>query len=339
MKKKICMLCVLALLTSGCGKIPKLSNGDDAIVTYENGDKISANELYEYMKDSFALESLVTLSDTHILETEFADYKDQAKEYSEAYVKAVLEQYENENAFLQAAQQYGYSTVEAYQNYIYLSYMQSHATEEYAKEKVTDKEIEKYYKDTIKGDIELNHILITPDVSSDMSDDEKTEAENKAKETVNEIIEKLKKAENVEEEFKNLAAEYSKDDSNKDNSGSLGKITYGDLDETYDELLDAAYKLKDGEFSTKVITTELGYHVILKTKSYEKDTLDNLKDEIREKIAKNVISNSKDISVTALQHYRKKHGMEIQDSELKKQFNTYIQNLLTSMNQTSETTN
>ena len=42
--------------------------------------------------------------------------------------------------------QTNYQTIEAFQDYYYLSYMQSHAIEEYAKSKITDKEIEDYYK-------------------------------------------------------------------------------------------------------------------------------------------------------------------------------------------------
>lgn len=329
MKKKLCMLCIIALMTTGCGKIPKLSNGDDAIVTYKDGHMISANELYEKMKDSFALEALITLSDTYVLENEFADYKDQAKEYAEAHVNAYTEQYGGKDAFLSAVQQAGYSTIEAYQDYMYLNYMQMHAIEEYSKDQITDKQIEEYYEKTIKGDIDLSHILITSDVTQSMTDDEKKEAEQKAKDTINEIINKLKEAEDVAEEFKKLAKEYSKDESTKE-TGSLGKITYGDLGEDYDELLDAAYKLKDGEFSTNVITTELGYHVILRTASYEKESLDTLRDEIIDKLAQKLRSSQNDISITALQHYRKNYGVEIQDSELAKQYANYIQNILAS---------
>jgi len=335
MKKKICMLCMIALLTTGCGKVPKLSNGDDAVLTFENGDMISANELYEKVKNSFALEALITLSDTYILEKEFAGYIDEAHESVEAYVEAYIEQYGGEDKFLEAVRQSGYQTIDAYKEYFYLMLMQNHAIEEYTKEQIEDKDIEKYYNETIKGDLELSHILITADIKTSMTADEKKEAENKAKDTVKEIIEKLKAAENAEEEFKKLSKEYNKDESHKE-TGSLGKITYGDLSTNYDELLDAAYKLKDGEFSTEVITTELGYHVILRTKSYEKESLEDLKDEIREKLAEKYATDHKDITVTTLQHFRKKHGMEIQDSELQKQYATYIQNLLASFKQTEE---
>ena len=114
--------------------------------------------------------------------------------------------------------------------------------------------------------------------------------------------------------------------------GAFGKINYGTLSSSYDELIDAATKLKDGEYSTSVITTELGYHVILKTKSYEKDTLENLKESILKTLAdKYIKDNSSSVGLNALQHYRKEYGMEIQDDEIKKQYSNYIQNALASI--------
>ena len=57
--------------------------------------------------------------------------------------------------------------------------MQSYALEDYAKEKITDKEIENYYKN-MENDIEVSHILITPQVTDKMNDDEKKKAETEA---------------------------------------------------------------------------------------------------------------------------------------------------------------
>ena len=217
--------------------------------------------------------------------------------------------------------------------------LQSHAIEEYAKSQITDEEVEKYYNDKAIGDMEIAHILITPDVDDDSTDEETEEAEEKAKETVKEIISKLDEAkknnEDIEETFSKLAKEYSEDDATKDDGGNLGKINYGDLDESYDELIDAAVKLKDGAYSTDVITTELGYHVILKIKSYEKDTLKNLTDEIKTILGTEYINNNKDAGIKALQHYRKEYGMEIEDSEINKQYSTYIQNMLASLQESS----
>ncbi len=337
MKKKLVALCAIMLLASGCGKVPKLENGKEAIVSFKNGEKISVDEFYEKLKDDMGLNTLVTMIDTHILEEEFKDYVDTAKGNAEATINALITQYDGKDKLLSEIQsQTKYQTIEAFQDYYYLTYMQSHAIEEYAKTKITDKEIEEYYKNKSIGDMEISHILITPDVKDGATTDEKKVQEEAAKKTVNEIIEKLntakKNKEDITEAFTKLAKEYSKDDDTKNKGGALGKINYGKLSSSYDELINAATKLKDGEYSTSVITTELGYHVILKTKSYEKDTLENLKESILKTLADEYIKdNSSSVGINALQHYRKEYGMDIQDDEIKKQYSNYIQNMLASI--------
>ena len=338
MKKKLIGLSAILLLATGCGKIPELKNGEQAIVSFgKDGEMISVDDFYKKIKDNFGLGTLINMIDTTVLENEFSDYKEEATKSAKAMVDAMIENYGGEAKLLEALQQSSYYTIDAYQNAIYMNYLQNHAVEEYAKAQITDKEIKDYYNNKAIGDMEISHILITSDVKSDASDDDKKKAEDAAKATVNEIIEKLNTAkknnEDINEVFTNLAKEYSKDSATKDKGGALGKITYGDLSKAYDELIDAAKKLKDGEYSTKVITTELGYHVILKTKSYEKDTLENLTDSIREILGTEYVSkNQKTIGLEALQYYRKKHNMEIQDDELQKQYSRYMQNLISQAN-------
>ena len=337
MKKKIIGLCVIMLLAGGCGKVPTLKNGEEAIVSFKDDNKISVDDFYNKIKDTYGLETLISMIDTYICETEFADYKDTASKNAKAYIDAFIEQYGSEEKFLETLRsQTSYQTIEAYQNYLYLANLQSHAIEEYAKSKITDKEMEDYYKNEAIGDMEISHILITSDAKDNATSDEQKEAEEAAKTKANEVIEKLntakKEGKDITETFTSLAKEYSKDDSTKDKGGALGKINYGDLSEDYDELIDAAKKLKDGEYSTSIITTELGYHVILKTKTYEKDTFDNLKDKIKETLGERYVKNNQNsIGLTALQHYRKNYGMKIQDKEMKKQYSNYIQNALASI--------
>ena len=338
MKKKIFALCAIMLLASGCGKVPKLENGKEAIVTFKDGKKISVDDFYELIKNEYGLNSLISMVDKYICETEFEDYKDTASKNADALINSLKEQYGGEDKLLEALQGSGYNTIDAYKDYAYLSYLQSHAIEEYAKTKITDKEIENYYKNDAIGDMEINHILITSNVKKDATDDEKKAAEEEAKKKANEVIDKLntakKNGENITDVFTKLAKEYSEDDSNKDKGGALGKINYGSLSSKYDELVKAAKSLKDGEYSTSVITTELGYHVILKVKTYEKDTLENLKDSIKETLAeKYVTDNKSSIGLNALQHYRKEYKMEIQDDEMKKQYSNYIQNALLTIQQ------
>ena len=331
MKKKLCSLFLVLLLATACGKVPKLENRKDAVVSFTNGDKISVDDLYEEIKNTYGLSSLIVMIDTYVLEKNFPDYIEKAKEYSDSYIKAIRDNFESEEKFLSAlSSRLGIQSVDAYKTQIYLSYMQSHAAEEYAKLQITESQVEDYYNDSIVGDIELSHILITPEVNDDMTDDEKTAAENTAKAEAEEIIATLKATDknDIAETFKTLASEHSDDTATKNKGGSLGKINKNTLSSKYDELVDAAYKLNDGEYSTSVITTELGYHIILKTASYEKPELEKVKDEILTTLADELVSTDTSISIKALQHYRKELGMEIEDSELQKQYSNYIQNQL-----------
>ena len=339
MKKKIIGLCAILLLTSGCGEVPTLENGQDAIVTFENGDMISVDDFYTEIKDTYGLQTLITMIDTYVLETEFPDFLDTANEQAEYYVDSYIEMYGGEDAVLQ---QTGFQTMDDFHEYWYVAMLQSHAIEEYAKMQITDEEIEEYYNNDVIGDMEISHILITPNIDEDATDEETDAAEEEAQATIEEIIGLLDEAsdngEDIAEVFANLAAEYSEDENTKDDGGSLGRVNYGDLSSDYDELLAAAEELEDGEYSTEVITTELGYHVILKTESYEKDSLDDVRDEIIDTLSQEYVNNNDDVGINALQHYRREHGMEIQDDEINRQYSNYITNMLLQLQESSEET-
>lgn len=331
MKKKVIILGACTMLLCGCGKIPTLSNGDEAVVKFENGDMISVNDLYNEVKNNYALQSLLQMIDKKILETEYASEVESKKEVAESTVKAMKESY-GEEQFIQMLQNYyGYSSIEAYQNAYYISTLQNLAITDYGKSLVTDKEIEKYYKESVFGDILVDHILITADTTSTMSTDEKTAAENKAKDQVKSLIDELQKSDNKKEKFAELAKEYSKDESTKENGGSLGYINIGTLGTSYDEIVKAANSLKDGEISTEVITTELGYHVILREEQREKASLDDTKESIRSTLGEKKISADSTLSVTALTELRKKYGMDIVDSEIQKQYGNYISNTIANL--------
>ena len=337
MKRKVFLIALSVFLLAGCGKIPTLKNGEQAVVSIDGGG-ISANELYEEIKDKYGLQALVSMIDTQILEKEFKSYKANANEKAISAIESMKNEYGGEDALLQAIKTYtNYTSIEDYQKEVYLGYLREHATLEYAKTQVTDKEIESYYKDNVYGDVSVKHILITINAKSNATDEEKKAAEDKAKDKANEVINKLntakKNSEKIEDVFNKLVKEYSEDDATKSKNGDLGYINYNKLDSSYDELVSAALKLKNGEYSTKVITTSLGYHVIYRVNQKEKASLDKLKSEIKETLAQNKVTNEQTVSVDAIQFYRDKYNVKINDSELQKQYSNYMQALVSqSMN-------
>ena len=339
MKKKVLILGVCSLFLCGCGKIPTLSNGDEAVVTFKDGDMISANDFYEEIKNSFGLDTLLNMIDKYIFEAEFPVEMENGEAYAEAAIDQLRTNYETEEELLQALQYYGYQTVEAYQNFVYISYMQNVAIEAYVKNNITEEELQDYYDNDVYPDMTISHILITPDVTDDMSDEEKEEAENTAKEEIENIIDELNEAkdngEDIETTFAKLAKEYSEDDDTKDDGGNLGEINIGSLDSNYDELIKAANSLKDGEYSTEVITTELGYHVILKTKTGEKASYDDSVDTMKDAITEDKLNSDQSLMVDAIRYYRDLYELDIVDSELDNQYSVYMNNLINTYENTS----
>lgn len=332
MKKKVLILGVCSLLLCGCGKIPTLSNGDEAVVTFKDGNMISANDFYEEIKNNFGLNTLLNMIDKFVFESEFADEMENANTYADAVIDQLKTNYGSEEELLIALQSSGYQTIEAYKDFVYISYLQNIAIEAYVSDNITEDELKEYYENDVYPDMTISHILITPDVTDDMEDEEKEKAENTAKETVEKIIDELntakKNGDDIEETFAKLAKEYSEDDDSKEDGGSLGEINIGSLDSNYDELVKAASELKDGEYSTEIITTELGYHVILKTKTGEKKSYDDSVDSMKESITKDKLTEDQSLMVDAIRYYRDLYELDIVDSELDSQYSIYMNNLI-----------
>lgn len=330
MKKKIIVLALCVLMISGCGKIPKLSNGDEAVVTLKDGSMISANELYEEIKKSDAtLDKMLEMVDKKILEDKYSDKLDEAKSDVEDQL-AMLEQTYGDQLDDVIKQNTNYSGKDEYKEVLYLNALRQYAIKDYSKDQITEKEIKKYYEDEVVSDIKVSHILITSKATDDMTDEEKKAAEAEAKDKAQSIISELNKTDKKEiaSKFEELAKAQSDDSATKNNGGSFGYINKDTLSSEYDELVDAAYKLKDGEYSTKVITTELGYHVILRTETKEKASLEDVRDTIVDKLADDYLSKNSVAYVKALQELRKDNGFEVVDSDLKSRYAAFIQEQL-----------
>lgn len=311
----------LLLVVTGCGKVPKLENGQDAVVTL-NGENISVDTLYNEMKDKYALSVLLDLIDTEILNKEYKD-TDESKEEIQEQIDLMIEQYGNgdEATLLQATYNaWGIDNMDDLRDYLTLSDKRNKAIEDYAKSIVTDDEINKFYEEKIFGDISAKHILITPDTDSDATDAEQTAAEEEALKQANEIISKLKNGEN----FDTLAKEYSDDESTASNGGLLSDFVYGDMVEEFEE---AAKNLEVGNYTTTAVKTTYGYHIIYKVSQKDKPELKTVKDDIIEEIANEKLNNDATLQVTALEELRKEYDVNIEDDRLKDQYKSYIEYL------------
>ena len=335
MNKKIQKVVALSIasmtLLSGCGAktIPTLNDGSQAIVTFKDDVKISINDFYNKMKDRYGTEVILNMIDKMILEKKYANAIEDAKKNADSVMSQLEASYGDK--LLSAIQTYtGYQTLDEYKDYVYLSYLQNKAAEDYAKENISEKEIKKYYNDEIKPDIKVSHILISVNYAKDASDDDKTKAKNEAKAKAQEALDKLKAADKskIAETFSELAKEYSNDDSSKDDGGNLGFINTDTLGSNYDKLVTEAYKLKDGEYSSNIVETELGYHLVYRTETKEKAKLDDVKDKIIDALVSDYLKENQEAYIKSMQAVRKEYGMDIVDDDLNTNYTNYIQNSL-----------
>ena len=254
------------------------------------------------------------LDDKYETDADAKSYVKSNVELAETYYNNYYNQlYSSFEAFI--SETYGVTTKADLEDYFTLRYKRNLAIEDYVKSTVTEGEIKDYYDDELIGDMEVSHILITADYETD---DEKEAAEEEALKTAKEVIAKL----DAGEDFATLAKEYSKDGS-AENGGATGRFGHGDMVEEFEQ---AAYKLEVGKYTKEPVKTKYGYHIILKTKQYDKPELESVKDEIIETIAENKLSEDSTLSVTAMDEVRNENGMTIEDPTLNTQYNNYIYN-------------
>ena len=322
MKKLIVGMLLVVLLVSGCAKAPKLSNGKEAVVSL-GSEAISVDDLYEEMKNKYALNVLIDMVDKMILDKKYEatdeekKYIENMKSQSQLYYNYIYnQQYSTYSAFLQA--QYGVSSEDDLDPIFSLDYKRTQTAKDYAKSLVSDSEINKYYETNIVGDMRVSHILITASYKDDDTDEVKEEAKNKALETAKEVITKLENG----EDFAELAKTYSKD-SSASKGGDIGYFNDGDNEE---EFFNAAKKLKVGEYTKEPVETKYGYHIIKLTDQKEKEALDKVKDKVIEALAEEKQQDDTNLSYKALIKLREENKVTIEDKELSKEYENYIYN-------------
>lgn len=311
----------LLLVVTGCGKVPKLENGQDAVVTLK-GENISVDTLYSEMKDKYALSVLLDLVDTEILNQKYKD-TDESKKEIQDQIDMMISQYgqgSEQKLLQQTYDAWGIDNMDDLRAYLTLNSKKSDAIEDYAKSLVTDKEINQLYEEKIFGDISAKHILISPEVKSGATDAEKKAAEEEALKLAKEIITKLKNG----EKWDDLAKKHSDDETNASKGGQLSDFVHGDMVEEFEE---AAKNLEKGKYTTTPVKTTYGYHIIYKVDQKAKPELKTVKDDVIEEIAINKLNNDATLQITALEELRKEYEVKIEDKNLKTQYENYIKYL------------
>lgn len=302
------LITVLVVVIIWPDRIATLKDGTQPVAEID-GYTVTANDLYEDMKDVYSISSLLDKIDNEILEEKYPEtdeMNDELKQQAESYYSAYKQYYKmDKETFLSNN---GFGSEKAFLEYLRLQYRRNKYAEDYIKTLISDKEVEKYYEDKVYGDINTKHILVKVDSSA--SDEDKKKAEDLAKE----IISKLndgKSFDEVKEEYKD-------------------QITYEELGyKSYNANLESAYmeamqKLENNSYSKEPVKTSYGYHVIYRIDQKEKPALEDVKEEIIDSLVSEKKSEDKNISYVALDKMREESGLKFSDTVLEKKYNTYM---------------
>ena len=302
------LLTILVVIIIWPDRIATLKDGTQPVAEI-NGYTVTADILYEDMKEVYSISSLLDKIDNKILEEKYPETEemnDELKQQAESYYSAYEQYYQmDKETFLSNN---GFGSEKAFLESLRFLYRSNKYAEDYIKSLISDKEIEKYYNDKVYGDINTKHILVKVDSSA--SDEDKEEAEKLAKE----IISKLdsgKTFDEVKEEYKD-------------------KITYEELGyKSYNANLESAYmeamqKLENNSYSKEPVKTSYGYHIIYRIDQKEKPTLEDVKEEILDSLVSEKKSEDANIVYIDLDKMREEAGLKFSDTVLEKKYNTYM---------------
>lgn len=315
----LCGLLLISVFATGCKQEIEVKDGSKVAVKIDGG-KITATDYYNKIKQN-NVSVLIDMIDRKLLEKKYPA-TDEENDQVEGQIKQLKDNYKDEATLNQILTQYfGVSNEEELEAMLRLEFKREKAVKDYISKNLKDKEIDKYYKDKIYGQVEASHILIRPSVSEDATEDEITEAEKEAKKTAKEIIKKL----NNGEDFAKLAKKYSQDEASAVNGGKLG---YFDLDEMVEEFSDAAKDLKVKEYTKEPVKSSFGYHIILKTGQKEKPELKDVKDSIKEKLTLQKLDEDATLYYQTLIDIRKENNIKWNDTVLEDKYNDLMEQLL-----------
>jgi len=312
----IALLLVINVILVLTGNEVKLRDGKEVIASLD-GEEITAEELFNDLKNKAGNETLINIVDNFIASKELKD-NSKAKELAQQQLDGIKKQYEDAGQnWEDVLKQYGYSNEDTLLQEFVVASKKELIAKNYIEKSLTDDEINKYYEEEIYGTYTVKHILVKPATTDSMTDEEKASAEEAAKTKANEVITKL----NEGADWATLVKEYSEDEGSKDNEGLVENFTKGDM---VDEFFNATLKLKDGKYSTEPVKSEYGYHVILKVSSTKKPSLKDKKDDIINTLIENKLSADAKLYTTTWVSIRKKYNLNIKDTSIKNAYEKSI---------------
>ena len=293
-------------------RIATLKDGTQPVVKV-NKKTYTANDLYEDMKSYYSVSLLLDKIDNDLLTKMYPEndkMTSEVKSNAEYYFNTYKQYYNyTQEQFLEKN---GFSSYDAFLDYLRLDYRRNKYLEEYIKKNLSDDEIKKYYDENVFGDINTQHILVEVKSDSD-KDDSKKLSNADAKKLAEEIITKLNDGtswEQIQKDYKD-------------------KVTYEDLSyQSWDASLEESFmtalkKMDNNSYSEEPVKTSYGYHVIHRLDQKKKPTLKKSKDKIISNLISDKKSADSNLLYKSLISLRKEKNINFSDTDMKAKYESY----------------
>lgn len=311
---------VLIALTLAAGMfVGCTSNGDakdkgsksasEVVVEYKGGSA-TKDEVFKEMAKTAGLNVTLLKADKGILESLYKDNTDIEEKISNK-VSQLEEKYGDQ--LIDVLKKNGFESVEEYKEMIRINLQREKYIVQYIEENMLEEDQIKAYYDNYEAKIKASHILIP---TQGLDDAGKAEA----KKTAEDIITKL----NNGEDFAKLAKEFSRDPGSAVKGGDLGYFSKGQMVPSFEE---AAYNLKVNEYTKQPVESQFGYHIILKTDEENKGTIEEMRKEIVEALALQIVQKDNTLGDKALIKMREDNGLKFMDETLKELYNDFVKTI------------
>lgn len=303
------LITVLIVLIIWPDRIATLKDGTQPIVKVGK-NTYTADDLYENMKDYYSVSLLLDEIDNDLL-TKLYPENDKMTEEVNSNAEYYLNMYEQYYGYTeeQFLEQNGFSSYNAFLDYLKLDYRRNKYLDEYVEKNLSDDEIQKYYDENVFGDINTQHVLV--EVST--SEDDGKLSDEDAKKLAEEIITKLNDGtswETIQEEYKD-------------------KITYEDLSyQSWDASLEKTFMtalkdMEDNTYSEEPVKTSYGYHVIYRLDQKEQPSLKNSKEKIVENLIADKKAEDSNLLYKSLISLREEKNIDFKDTVMKEKYQDY----------------
>ena len=284
-------------------RIAKLENGEE--VAIKIGDKnITADAMYTKLKEKYAIYELLDIVDSNILYDMYElteEDNEEIENRADNYIRYYEENYNiSEEEFLENN---GFANLNEFKKYLELDHLRKKYYDEYLTKQISEEEIEDYYDEEVFAPFNVEHILVK--ISNDVTDED-------AKEKAQEILDRLDDG----EDWEDLKEEYEDE--------IITEALKVDFDSNLeDEFKTTAIKLKDGKYSTSLVKTNYGYHIIYRVETLETPEYDEVKERILEVLKNKYAKENENVYEKSMIFMREEAKMEIKDTELNEVYKKY----------------